>query len=205
MAAAAARAIVLVDHQDRLGRAPGGALPQTRRHALLAALRVPSIVFAVNKIDALAQPQAAFEAVRDALQALPATPASTWRHRAGVGAARRQRHAAARCALVPCRRCCSSCELPATQERGRRALLPVQYVARTSSEASGEQPDGTGHQPRTLWGASPRPCAARRLGAAVPQRRARNRGGAAPPQRRGAGRGRPVGGLDPRPPADVAR
>ena len=43
-------------------------LPQTRRHALLAQLlRVPSIVFAVNKLDAVDEPGAAFEAVRDAL------------------------------------------------------------------------------------------------------------------------------------------
>ncbi len=46
-------------------------LPQTRRHALLAhLLRVPSIVFAVNKLDAVdGQTQAAFEAVRAALLA----------------------------------------------------------------------------------------------------------------------------------------
>ncbi len=39
--------------------------------------------------------------------------------------------------------------LPTTQERvDGSLLLPVQYVAREP----GEQTDGTGHQPRTLWG-----------------------------------------------------
>ena len=45
-------------------------LPQTRRHSLLAhLLRVPSIVFAVNKLDAIEQPGPAFEAVSKALKA----------------------------------------------------------------------------------------------------------------------------------------
>ena len=45
-------------------------LPQTRRHALLAhLLRVPSIVFAVNKLDAVSDPAQAFEAVSVALRA----------------------------------------------------------------------------------------------------------------------------------------
>ena len=45
-------------------------LPQTRRHSLLAhLLRVPSIVFAVNKIDAAARPGEAFAKVGAALRA----------------------------------------------------------------------------------------------------------------------------------------
>ena len=58
-------------HQARPRRAGRVALlPQTRRHALLAQLlRVPHIVFAVNKLDAVADPGAAFELVRDALVA----------------------------------------------------------------------------------------------------------------------------------------
>jgi sulfate adenylyltransferase subunit 1 len=49
-------------------------LPQTRRHALLAhLLRVPSIVFAVNKIDAVDDPAKAFAAATEAaLQAFAA-------------------------------------------------------------------------------------------------------------------------------------
>jgi sulfate adenylyltransferase subunit 1 len=48
-------------------------LPQTRRHALLAQLlRVPHVVFAVNKLDAVADATAAFARVRAALVAFAA-------------------------------------------------------------------------------------------------------------------------------------
>jgi sulfate adenylyltransferase subunit 1 len=68
-AAGSDAAVVLVDITKLDWRAqPMTLLPQTRRHALLAhLLRVPSIVFAVNKLDAVEQPQAAFEATRQAL------------------------------------------------------------------------------------------------------------------------------------------
>ena len=57
-AAGSDAAVVLVDITKLdLARAPVALLPQTRRHALLAQLlRVPSIVFAVNKLDAVADP-----------------------------------------------------------------------------------------------------------------------------------------------------
>ena len=43
-------------------------LPQTRRHSLLLKLlRVPSVVFAVNKLDAVANPERAFAHIRAAL------------------------------------------------------------------------------------------------------------------------------------------
>src|ERR1700761_4333649 len=49
---------------------PVALLPQTRRHALLAhLLRVPSIVFAVNKLDAVKDQARAFSAVSNALEA----------------------------------------------------------------------------------------------------------------------------------------
>ncbi|HKW83418.1 MAG TPA: GTP-binding protein, partial [Burkholderiaceae bacterium] len=45
-------------------------LAQTRRHALLAQLlRVPSIAFAINKLDAVADPAQAYQAVRASLLA----------------------------------------------------------------------------------------------------------------------------------------
>lgn len=45
-------------------------LPQTRRHSLLAhLLRVPSLVFAVNKLDAVADPQRAWQHISAALTA----------------------------------------------------------------------------------------------------------------------------------------
>ena len=70
-AAGSDAAVVLVDitKLDLNGPEPA-LLPQTRRHSLLAhLLRVPNIVFAVNKIDAVAQPASAFAAVSRALQA----------------------------------------------------------------------------------------------------------------------------------------
>jgi sulfate adenylyltransferase subunit 1 len=70
-AAGSDAAVVLVDITKLDRRAqPIALLAQTRRHALLAQLlRVPAIVFAVNKLDAVDDPQAAFEAVSAALQA----------------------------------------------------------------------------------------------------------------------------------------
>jgi sulfate adenylyltransferase subunit 1 len=57
-AAGSDAAVVLVDLTKIDWRAPVvELLPQTRRHALLAQLlRVPSIVFAINKIDAVDEP-----------------------------------------------------------------------------------------------------------------------------------------------------
>jgi sulfate adenylyltransferase subunit 1 len=125
-------------------------LPQTRRHALLAhLLRVPSIVFAVNKIDALAQRGPAFEAVRRALL--------DFAHEAGITVA----------AVVPVsalRGDNVTQPLDADWYRGPSLLqvleglpttpegvdgtfqLPVQYVSKEPGD------DGTGHQLRTLWG-----------------------------------------------------
>jgi len=57
-ASSADAAVVLVDATKLQWQDPAlELLPQTRRHALLARLlRVPSIVFAVNKLDALEDP-----------------------------------------------------------------------------------------------------------------------------------------------------
>ena len=130
-------------------------LPQTRRHALLAhLLRVPSIVFAVNKLDAVDQPQAAFEATRQALLAFAAEAGIT--EVAGiipVSALRGDNVTLpvgestawfdGPCLLQLLHR------LPTTQERTAGALLqPVQYVARDE----GDEARGAGHQPRVFWG-----------------------------------------------------
>ena len=68
-AAGSDAAVVLVDVTKLAWQQqPVALLPQTRRHALLAQLlRVPSIVFAVNKLDAVADAQAAYAAVQAAL------------------------------------------------------------------------------------------------------------------------------------------
>ena len=70
-AAGSDAAVVLVDITKLDTSAPEVVLlPQTRRHSLLARLlRVPSIVFAINKLDAIdAGSEAAFKAVSTALE-----------------------------------------------------------------------------------------------------------------------------------------
>jgi sulfate adenylyltransferase subunit 1 len=148
-AAGSDAAVVLVDVTKLEWRArPVALLPQTRRHALLAKLlRVPSIVFAINKLDAVDEPGTAFAAVRQALEAFAAE--------AGIDAA----------AIVPVSALRGDNvtrpldapwyggpsllqvleSLPAAQERRDGTLaLPVQYVARPH--------DGTGHASRVFWG-----------------------------------------------------
>ena len=68
-ASSADAAVVLVDATKLDTRTEAvQLLPQTRRHSLLAhLLRVPSIVFAVNKLDAIDNAPQAFERIRQAL------------------------------------------------------------------------------------------------------------------------------------------
>ena len=68
-ASSADAAVVLVDATKLDWQNPALALlPQTRRHSLLThLLRVPSIVFAVNKLDAVANPALAYAHIRQAL------------------------------------------------------------------------------------------------------------------------------------------
>jgi sulfate adenylyltransferase subunit 1 len=151
-AAGSDAAVVLVDITKLDTHAsPLVLLPQTRRHSLLAhLLRVPNIVFAVNKLDAVADPRQAFESVSAALRAFA--------EQAGIAVA----------GIVPVSALRGDNvtqvldtgwdawyqgptllqlleSLPASQERTEGDLLiPVQYVAREG--------EGTGNQPRTLWG-----------------------------------------------------
>ncbi|MBU3653823.1 MAG: sulfate adenylyltransferase [Limnohabitans sp.] len=69
-ASSADAAVVLVDATKLPWQQAGLALlPQTRRHALLThLLRVPSIVFAINKLDAVEDPALAFQHIRQSLQ-----------------------------------------------------------------------------------------------------------------------------------------
>ncbi len=69
-ASSADAAVVLVDATKLQWQDAGLALlPQTRRHTLLAnLLRVPSIVFAINKLDAVQDPALAFAHIRGALE-----------------------------------------------------------------------------------------------------------------------------------------
>ena len=152
-AAGSDAAVVLVDITKIDWQAkPVKLLPQTRRHALLAhLLRVPSIVFAVNKLDAVADIQAAFEATQEALQAFAAE--------AGISVAGIIPVSALRGDNVTTRLDAPWYQgpsllqllesLPTTQERTEGALLqPVQYVARDS----GVEAEGAGHLARVFWG-----------------------------------------------------
>jgi sulfate adenylyltransferase subunit 1 len=154
-AAGSDAAVVLVDitKVDWTAR-PVTLLPQTRRHALLAQLlRVPGIVFAVNKLDAVDRPQQAFEAVREALLAFAGAagiepagiiPVSALR---GDNVTRAPREDASQpwgawydgpSLLELLER------LPPTQERTEGTLLlPVQYVAREG---------GDSNPTRVFWG-----------------------------------------------------
>lgn len=69
-ASSADAAVVLVDATKLKWQNTGlELLPQTRRHTLLAhLLRVPAIVFAVNKLDAVEDTGVAFANIRDALE-----------------------------------------------------------------------------------------------------------------------------------------
>jgi sulfate adenylyltransferase subunit 1 len=152
-AAGSDAAVVLVDitKLDTSVR-PVALLAQTRRHALLAQLlRVPSIVFAINKLDAVSDPAQAYAAARDALLGFA--------EHAGIAVAAIVPVSALRgdnvtqpldAAWYDGPSLLQTLEsLPTAQERRDGDLLiPVQYVARDS----GEHGEGTGHQARTLWG-----------------------------------------------------
>ncbi len=128
---------------------PVALLPQTRRHSLLAhLLRVPGIVFAVNKLDAVETgTQAAFDAVARALQAFAEQAGIRVRGIVPVSALRGDNVATPSAAwdwytgptLLQLLE-----SLPVTDERHDGSLLqPVQYVAL----------HGDGANPtRVLWG-----------------------------------------------------
>ncbi|MDC6167340.1 sulfate adenylyltransferase subunit 1 [Paucibacter sp. XJ19-41] len=148
-AAGSDAAVVLVDitkldvSQDQVQL-----LPQTRRHSLLAhLLRVPSIVFAINKIDAAEDPGAAFAAVSKALRAFAAQAGIEVTAIVPVSALRGDNVTQPLdAAWYDGPSLLQVLEgLPAAQEKVEgQLLIPVQYVAKEG--------EGTGHQPRTLWG-----------------------------------------------------
>jgi sulfate adenylyltransferase subunit 1 len=148
-AAGSDAAVVLVDITKLdVSAKPLPLLPQTRRHALLAhLLRVPSIVFAVNKLDAVADPATAYDAVRTALLDFAEQAGITVAGIIPVSALRGDNVTQPLAAdwydgpsLLQLLE-----SLPPSQERKDGDLLiPVQYVARDG--------DGTGNQPRALFG-----------------------------------------------------
>jgi sulfate adenylyltransferase subunit 1 len=153
-AAGSDAAVVLVDatkldlDATSLGATPLRLLPQTRRHALLARLlRVPHIVFAVNKLDAVADPRAAFARVRAALLDFAAeagfAPAGIVPISAlhGDNVSRPSTivdyDGPTLLALLE--------QLPSESAGDGTTLLPVQYVGAQGG-------DGVGHRSRVLWG-----------------------------------------------------
>ncbi|MEK8052509.1 GTP-binding protein [Ideonella sp. DXS22W] len=159
-AAGSDAAVVLVDITKIDWRAtPVPLLPQTRRHALLASLlRVPSIVFAVNKLDAVGDDAgAAFAAVKGSLEAFAAEAGITPAGIIPVSALRGDNVTAPLDApwydgpsLLQLLE-----SLPTTQETTQGAMLqPVQYVARDDAEEQDASTaiKGTGHQSRVFWG-----------------------------------------------------
>jgi sulfate adenylyltransferase subunit 1 len=154
-AAGSDAAVVLVDITKLdLTQRPVRLLPQTRRHTLLAQLlRVPSIVFAVNKLDAMAEPGPAFEAVAQALQAFADEAGVQHAGIVPVSALRGYNVAVPMDAgwysgptlLALLEGLPSTAEADgASTEAAETFSLPVQYVAREG--------DGTGDNPRVFWG-----------------------------------------------------
>jgi sulfate adenylyltransferase subunit 1 len=152
-AAGSDAAVVLVDITKLDTQAvPVKLLAQTRRHALLAQLlRVPSIVFAINKLDATEDPAQAYEAVRAALLDFADEAKMEVAGIIPVSALRGDNvtqpldatwyQGPSLLELLE--------SLPTAQERTVGDLLiPVQYVARDG----GPDKSGVGDQPRTLWG-----------------------------------------------------
>ena len=126
-------------------------LPQTRRHSLLAQLlRVPSLVFAINKIDALDDPGAGFAKVKTALDKFAAAAGLNVAATVPVSALRGDNVTQPLDApwwngeslLQVLER------LPSLSERTDAPLsLPVQYVQKDAYQSQ-----GTGVQSRVLWG-----------------------------------------------------
>jgi sulfate adenylyltransferase subunit 1 len=146
-AAGSDAAVVLVDVTKLDWRArPLELLPQTRRHAL----------FAVNKLDAVDNPVAAFAAVREALEVFADEAGLVAAAIVPVSALRGDNVTRSPAELqgplhdwTPWYGGPSLLQvlegLPTAQERLDGPLaLPVQYVAREG--------DGIGHAPRVLWG-----------------------------------------------------
>jgi sulfate adenylyltransferase subunit 1 len=161
-AAGSDAAVVLVDitkldTASATATSPVKLLAQTRRHALLAQLlRVPSIVFAINKLDAVADPAQAFEATRAALLAFAEDASMAVAGVIPVSALRGDN--VTQPLDAPWYDGLSLLQLlerlPTAQERKVGGLLiPVQYVARDlAREGVQAISGGTGDQPRTLWG-----------------------------------------------------
>ncbi|MBX3652733.1 MAG: sulfate adenylyltransferase [Ramlibacter sp.] len=151
-ASSADAAVVLVDATKLAWSDPAlELLPQTRRHSLLVnLLRVPSIVFAVNKLDAVADPALAFAHIRGALQSF--TEAAGIQARAVVPISALKGHNVVTAEPGWCGYEGLSLlelleQLPATPaETGEAFAFPVQWVEKFSSSSD------TSQGRRVFWG-----------------------------------------------------
>ena len=148
-AAGSDAAVILVDITKLdFSQNPVALLKQTRRHTLLASLlRVPGIVFAVNKIDALPNPREAFAAVRESLLHFTGSANISVAGIIPISALNGDNvtsrgtldwyHGASLLEILE--------SLPVEAEpRDGGLLLPVQYVARDA--------DTAGNPARVIWG-----------------------------------------------------
>jgi sulfate adenylyltransferase subunit 1 len=150
-AAGSDAAVVLVDITKLdLAVRPVQLLAQTRRHALLAQLlRVPGLVFAINKLDAVDDPGAAYAAVREAVAAFARDAGIEVAGIVPVSALRGDN--VTRALDAPWYRGPSLLELlerlpGASEEAAGAFALPVQYVARPGDA------EGAGDRHRIFWG-----------------------------------------------------
>src|SRR5690606_10713279 len=162
-AAGSDAAVVLVDITkiDWKARTDTTAVPllaQTRRHSLLAQLlRVPSIVFAVNKLDAIeTDTETAFHNVKASLEAFAEQAGIAIRGVIPVSALRGD-NVTTPSANWPWYKGPTLLQvlesLPVSDERHDGGLLhPVQYVTRDSVGEGEASASGTGHQHRVFWG-----------------------------------------------------
>ena len=158
-AAGSDAAVVLVDITKIDWKAsPVPLLAQTRRHSLLAhLLRVPSIVFAINKLDAIEEDtETAFNNVKASLEAFAQQAGIAVKGVIPVSALRGD-NVTTPSANWPWYQGPTLLHvlegLPSTDERHEGALLhPVQYVTRDSVGEGEALASGTGHQSRTFWG-----------------------------------------------------
>ncbi|WP_423455198.1 sulfate adenylyltransferase subunit 1 [Ottowia sp. VDI28] len=129
-------------------------LPQTRRHTLLLQLlRVPSVVFAINKLDAVANPPLAFAHIRDALQAfardagIQATAVLPISALKGWNVVEENRQQAGWCGYEGPSLLQILESLPVTpRETGLPLAFPVQWVEKFSSSSD------TSQGRRVFWG-----------------------------------------------------
>ncbi|WP_291518635.1 GTP-binding protein [Acidovorax sp.] len=152
-ASSADAAVVLVDATKLDWKNPGLALlPQTRRHSLLAhLLRVHSLVFAVNKLDAVEDPMEAWKHIQGALQSFAQASGITVRATVPVSALKGWNVVdghAGWCGYVGPTLLQVLEELPNTPADTALAVaFPVQWVEKSSSSSA-----DTSQGRRVFWG-----------------------------------------------------